>query len=179
MINNLSKIEKKNMLIIAHKCSTEKRCFEELKKYWCGSNLIESTETEYKENMKKIEKNLSSKCFYSGIKPPNNICKNYFSIFDSSIVFVDSIDLIKFETEKTKTTTKKSKPKPNYSLEGLYKKYLDANYKEKHRALPDSIDLFNLLKKIFEKKNFFNILTEFLKQGQGIYFFDEKLNEKK
>jgi hypothetical protein len=63
-------------------------------------------------------------------------------------------------------------------LEDLYKANINQGYKEKHRALSDTTDLFQVLKKIFEKNNFFSMLKNFLKIGTGIYFFNEKLNEK-
>jgi len=163
----LSKNVDNNSIIISHHCATEKTCFVNLKKYWDNQNFI--TEENYLDFKNKITEKKENKYLLCSIKPNIDV-----SLFQKNIIFVCSIEIIKkFVGEKNK----QNKNKLSYSLDNLGKKYLTANYKEKHRSLFDCEDLILIFKKIFEKNNFFDYLKNFLKKSErGIFFFNEKNN---
>jgi len=157
LINKLSNIKEEKILLLSHHASTEKSCLISLNKYWSSAKIFE--EEQFKNINLQIEKDKSKKCFLSSLKP-KDLNMNFFK---KSIIFVDTIQLIKFHLKEKNSS---------YSLQNLYKKYVNINYQEKHRSLNDCLDLFELLKKLFEKKNFFKILTKFLEEGKnGKYFF--------
>jgi hypothetical protein len=163
----------KNIIFISSSCSNEINCFKSLfNKMDKGSEINYLDVEEYyrilKEDDLKNEK-IRKKLLEIKKKLSNQKEQDNNNIFkERNIIYVDSGIFFKFLDDDN--------PK---NQEDLYKKIINVNYEEKHRAMQDTIDLYKIFKKNFDNNfsNFLESLKKFFVSATTGLFLIGNLNK--